>query len=137
MEFNYTLHGHNYFRIVSVVKYVGCNITRDLKWNKHIGKICNKANSTLETNSLIGSTTVKENAYTSLVRPTVEYGSTLWDPYQQNAINILEMVQCRAARYITNRLGNHSYRHAISPRLEIPGDPQERRSPVYALQDQT
>ena len=36
------------------------------------------------------------------------YASTVWDPYQQNAINRVEMVQRRAARYVTNRHGNRS-----------------------------
>ena len=94
VKFSYTLHGH-ILESVPVVNYLGCNITRDLKWNEHIDKICNKANNTLgflKRNLNIGSTTVKENAYKSLVRPTVECACT-WNPYQKNAINRLEMVQ--------------------------------------------
>jgi hypothetical protein len=46
----------------------------------------------------------------SLVRPTctLEYASSVWDPYQQNDIHRLEMVQRRAARYVTNRYHNTS-----------------------------
>ena len=83
VKFSYTLHGH-ILESVPVVNYLGCNITRDLKWNEHIDKICNKANNTLgflKRNLNIGSTTVKENAYKSLVRPTVECACT-WNPYQ-------------------------------------------------------
>jgi hypothetical protein len=39
----------------------------------------------------------------SLVRPSLEYASAVWDSYQQNDIHRLEMVQRRAARYVTNR----------------------------------
>jgi hypothetical protein len=44
----------------------------------------------------------------SLVRPTctLEYASSVWDPYQHNDIHRLEMVQRRAARYVTNRYHN-------------------------------
>lgn len=107
---DYKLHGH-ILESVNSVKYLGCNITNDLKWNEHISKICNKANGTLgflKRNLNIGSTSVKEKAYKSLVRPTVEYASSVWDPYQQTSINRLEMVQRRAARYVTNRHGNRS-----------------------------
>ena len=50
----------------------------------------------------------KENAYKALVRPLVEYASPVWDPYHQNEIDRLEMVQRRGARYVTNRHGNRS-----------------------------
>ena len=70
-------------------------------WTNHINSICGKANKTLgflRRNLNIGSTTTKQNAYNSLVRLIVEYASTVWDPYTQD-IHILEMVQCRRARY--------------------------------------
>ena len=41
----------------------------------------------------------KELAYTSLVRPLLEYATPAWDPYCAKDINKLEMVQRRAARF--------------------------------------
>jgi hypothetical protein len=41
----------------------------------------------------ISNLKVKENAYKALVRPTMEYACTTWDPYQQNNRHGLEMVQ--------------------------------------------
>ena len=52
----------------------------------------------------------------SLVRPTLEYASSVWDPYQQNDIHRLEMVQRRAARYVTNRYHNTS---SVSSMIEL------------------
>ena len=107
---DYHLHGHT-LEAVKSAKYLGCTISDDLKWNEHTRNICNKANKTigfLKRNLNINNTRIKETAYKSLVRPTVEYASSVWDPYQQNDKHRLEMVQRRAARYVTNRHHNTS-----------------------------
>jgi len=41
-------------------------------------------------------------AYTSLIRPHVEFASAAWDPYTARDINQLDKVQCRAARFVNN-----------------------------------
>ena len=41
----------------------------------------------------------KELAYTSLVRPLLEYATPAWDPFHAKDINKVEMVQRRAARF--------------------------------------
>ena len=48
----------------------------------------------------IKSKTVKEKAYKSLVRPIVEYASTVWDPYTRQQIDEIEKVQRRGARFV-------------------------------------
>ena len=64
----------------------------------------------LRRNVNINSTSVKESAYKTLVRPLVEYSSSVWDPHihVQKDITRLEMVQRRAARYVSNKHGNRS-----------------------------
>ena len=119
---NYILHGHTLERLTSA-KYLGVTITSDLKWGEHVNNICKKANKTigfLKRNINISNKTIKEKAYMSLVRPTLEYASAVWDPYQQNDIHRINMVQRRAARYVTNNYRNTSSVTEMLQRLEWP-----------------
>jgi hypothetical protein len=59
-------------------------------------------------NLRVNSRTVKERAYSSLVRPKPEYSNCVWDPHTKSQIHQLEMVQRRAARYTCNRYHNTS-----------------------------
>ena len=96
---------------VSSAKYLGVTITSDLNWKQHISNICQKANNTLaflRRNVRVHSTQLKTTAYQALVRPLLEYGCTVWDPYTVGCIQQLEMVQRRAARYVLNRYHNTS-----------------------------
>ena len=82
---SYTLHNQNLSETDSA-KYLGLTITSDLQWNQHINNITNKANSILgllRRNLRIPSQTIKTHAYQSLVRPHLEYTSTVWDPHTQ------------------------------------------------------
>ena len=45
---------------------------------------------------------VKDLTYKAMIRPTMEYSSTFWDPALQTHIAALEQVQRRAARYVCN-----------------------------------
>ena len=107
---DYTLHGH-VLEHVTAAKYLGVTITQDLRWNQHISNITAKANRTLgflRRNLQISNPELRSRAYKALVRPQIEYATTVWDPHTQNNIKKLEMVQRRAARYALNRYHNRS-----------------------------
>ena len=117
---------------VTSAKYLGVTITSDLKWTQHINTVVNKANSTLaflRRNLRIKSSDLKATAYKTLVRPIVEYASSVWDPATNNQIHQLEMVQRRAARFTLNRYHNTSSVNNMLSELEWP-TLQKRRENV-------
>ena len=48
---------------------------------------------------------LRETAYFALVRSFLEYSATVWHPHQKYNSDKLEMVQCRAARFVKGRYG--------------------------------
>ena len=46
------------------------------------------------------SRTAKYAAYKAIVRPTLEYAATVWNPHNSGDIHLLEALQNRAARWI-------------------------------------
>ena len=113
----YTLHGQ-ILESVPTAKYLGVTISNDLRWEPHVRTITKKASRTLgflRRNLRVSSPRHKEIAYRALVRPQVEYASSVWDPHLQKDIHALEMVQRRAARFVTGRYRRTS---SVSDMLE-------------------
>ena len=53
------------------------------RWNTHVSNVCTKANRTLgflRRNLYSCPQEVKEAAYKGLVRPVLDYGSSVWTP---------------------------------------------------------
>ena len=98
-----TMLGHT-LQAVDHYPYLGVSLSEDLNWRPHILNITNKANSTLrfvKRNLHYCSQKVKDQARKSLVRPMLEYGCTVWDPYRAYQKSWLEQVQRRATRFVT------------------------------------
>jgi len=129
IKYNYILH-NQVLQHVTSVKYLGITFNSDLTFGEHITNITNKANSTigfLRRNLNIGSMHMKTLAYQSLVRPRIEYACTVWDPHTKQDIQRLEMVQRRAARFVSNRYRNRSSVGDMLERLEWPSLQDRRR----------
>ena len=94
---------------VEQIMYLGITVTNDLKWNTHVSNICTKAkwnHGFLKRNLAACPRDVKESAYKGLVRPILEYGSSVWDPQSILLQDELDKVQKRAARFVT---GNYTF----------------------------
>ena len=62
---------------------------------------------------------LKHTAYFSLIRSFMEYGTTVWDPYQTYNSDKVERVQCRAARFVQTRYSRYS---SVSDMFDVLGD---------------
>lgn len=104
-NFPYKMKGQT-LEIVDHQPYLGVELSSNLKYNLHIDQSCKKASRALgflKRNLKHCPPSVKERAYTSLVRPKLEYCSTIWNPHTSRNINKLESVQKNAARFVLNK----------------------------------
>ena len=104
IRFDYVLNGVQLVR-VDCIKYLGVMITQDLNWARHIQSVCNKGNRILGVfyrNLSFCPRDAKLAAYKGLLRPVLEYASTVWDPHQSYLKDSLEAIQRRAARFVAS-----------------------------------
>ena len=87
---------------VDSASYLGITVNSKLKWSERISSISSKASRSLgliKRNLWNCPTKVRETAYTSIVRPKLEYASALWDPHYKKDISTLKRFQRKAARF--------------------------------------
>ena len=114
---------------VDSAKYLWITISKNLEWSTHVSCTAAKAERTLgflKRNLKHCPENLKRTAYISLVRPTLEYGSSVWDPHLERDKASLERVQRKAARFIKN---DHRNTSSVSKMLQNLGLPplEERR----------
>ena len=86
---NYSL-GDQMIPEASCRKYLGVIIRSDLSWDDQENFTVQKAWRALHFVMRIvkkGNKNTKSLAYTSLVRPILEYGAACWDPYREYQIS--------------------------------------------------
>jgi len=99
-------------------RYFGIMVTDDLSWSSHVQSIYSKPNSTLgflHRNLWRCLAKLKESAYISLVRSTLEYAASVWDPHLAKDINKLENIHRRSARFVT---GNYCTTSSVTQMLQ-------------------
>ena len=90
----------------NTANYLGVAIASNLSWSSHIARTAAKGNRALgfiRRNIRTSCIRAKEKAYKALVRPTLEYASTVWSPGQRTLSDTIERVQRRAARYVCHK----------------------------------
>ena len=97
--------------------YLGVCLHNRLSWQPHVNQICHRANCQigfLYRNLIKGCPKhFKEYAYKQIVLPSIQYCSAIWDPYYQNAIHEVEMIQHKAVRFILNKPWHRNERDSI------------------------
>lgn len=84
-------------------KYLGLHFQSDLTWHHHINLTLAAANRTLgilKRTLKQAPPLVRKQAYTTIIRPKIEYAAAIWDPHQVYLASNLEALQNRAARFI-------------------------------------
>lgn len=74
---------------------------------------------------------MRKVAYLTIVRPQLEFASPMWSPYQNYLINMLESVQNRAARFITQKY--HPQSSITKIKLDISLEPLHIRRSIALL----
>ena len=90
--------------------YLGVTISQDLSWNDQVEKVVAKGQRTLgfvRRNVKTSNRETKAKAYNTIVRPTLEYASSVWSPGQTTLKHSIEKVQRRAARYVCGQYSRY------------------------------
>ena len=98
--------------------YLGVTLSCDLTWSENIQAVASKANQMLgfaQQNLCASPKHCKSMADISLVRSSMEYASTIWDPQLQKDIDLLEKVQWKAARWV---LSDYKYTTSVTRLLK-------------------
>ena len=100
---DYTIHNQK-LNIETEAKYLGLGVTisSDLSWSRHADKKANSTMGFLKRNIRSAPQATKDTAYKTFVRPIVEYAAPTWAPSTDTNTDKIEMVQGRAARFVTN-----------------------------------
>ena len=107
---------------VDSFKYLGLKIKCDLTWTDHIKGICSKARRLVgllfrQFYHYAEPSTIKI-LYVTLIRPNLEYASTIWDPYLIKDCKLIEDVQKFACK-VCVKDWHLDYEEMLS-RLHIP-----------------
>ena len=121
VKFQYNIHRQTLE--ANTEKHHGVALQNHLHCNKYIDATAKKASNTrafLQRNLQQCLRKTKELCYKTLVRPILDYASIIWDPFTDNNIRKLEMVQRRAARMVFSDYRSTSRITTVLQQLQWP-----------------
>ena len=75
---------------------------------------------------------VKNTVYCTLVRPELEYASSVWNPHMKCNVDKIEMVQRRAARFVCHDYSRYSHLSTLINALSSIGQMDRSILFIYA-----
>ena len=110
--------GNDDLPIASETKDLGIIVTSSLSWNTHIQEISCKANRSLGLIRRICGREIQDlqtrkALYTTIVRPQLEYASSVWSPMSKKCKRTIENVQRRATKFILNYPEDMNYNERL------------------------
>ena len=94
--------GSEILQEVSDAKYLGIQIDNKLDWNKHISTVAARGQSKLAflNRNLKGCPKkLGDTAYISLIRPALEYSSSVWHPHKKSNTYLMILNDITARRF--------------------------------------
>ena len=91
----------------SSTSYLGVELSSDLRWNKQMKKTVAKGNqilSVLKRNLRHCPRSIKDMAYTTILRTKLEYASAVWDPFTSTNWKLYRGGQLDLSATATGRL---------------------------------
>ena len=117
----YKLLGEN-LKIVEAERDLGLLINSELSFKQHIESIISRALKLygwLVRNLVTRNYFIKIRMYKAIIRPTLEYASTVWSPSRTSQIVQLEKIQRKFTKFALNWTNNCSYEERLQ-RLSLP-----------------
>ena len=124
----YMMHGQ-ILDSVDNARYLGVDIADDLNFSQHVNRITSNAMKSLgylKRNIKPNHSGKREAAYKTIVRPQLEYASTVWSPYTKKDIYKVEMIQRRSIRWILNFYSTYDSVTAVQSQLSLRSLEQRR-----------
>ena len=82
--------------------YLGAQTDNQLNWDKHTDTIKSKANRLIKYSKKYLPSHVLSKMYRGIIEPHLSYCCSIWGCCNESKINVLQKIQNRAARMVTN-----------------------------------